>query len=231
MQKKNKYTNISISQFFNDLELPKNIFKKKRVSREESVFTKEEVNKIEEYIYNNPPSIINYGILLAFQTGLRVGELSALKPSDIKNGILNVNKTEVRYRGQDGRYIFEVRESAKTDAGNREVILNSKAIQILSKIRRLNPFGEYLFMKDGERIKEKAFSVKIVKICEYIGIPKRSMHKARKTCATNLINSGVAESLVIRQLGHTKIETTKNYYYFDNTTYKEAQEQIESAII
>ena len=56
------------------------------------------------------------------------------------------------------------------------------------------------------------------------------MHKARKTCATNLLNKGVDESLVISQLGHTKIETTKDYY-FDNTTINEAREQIESAII
>ena len=40
-------------------------------------------------------------------------------------------------------------------------------------------------------IKEKIFSVKITKICEYVGISKRFMHKARKTCATNLLNSGV----------------------------------------
>lgn len=171
-----------------------------------------------------PPSIINYGILLAFQTGLRVGELAALKPSDITNDVLNINKTEVRYRGEDGKYVFEVRESAKTEAGNRSIILSSKSIKLLSDIRRLNPFGEYLFMKDGERIKEKAFSVKITKICEYVNIPKRSMHKARKTCATNLLNKGVDESLIISQLGHTKIETTKGYYYFDNTTYDEARE-------
>lgn len=229
--KKKKYTEISISQFFGDMELPKNAFQKRKFTKEESVFTNEEIRKIEEYVYNMPPSIINYGILLAFQTGVRVGELAALKPSDIVDDVLNINKTEVRYRGEDGKYVFEVRESAKTEAGNRRVILNTKALNILSDIQCLNPYGEYLFMKDGARIKEKAFSVKMVKICEYVGIPKRSLHKVRKTCATNLLNKGVDESLVIQQLGHTKIETTKEYYYFDNTTHTEAKKQIECATI
>ncbi|MCI8894730.1 MAG: site-specific integrase [Lachnospiraceae bacterium] len=37
-------------------------------------------------------------------------------------------------------------------------------------------------------------------------------NKARKTYATKLINSGVDESLVIKQMGHTSIDCTKNYY-------------------
>ena len=85
-------------------------------------------------------------------------------------------------------------------------------------------------MKDGKRIKEKAFSVKITKICKYVGIKERSMHKARKTYATKLINGGVDESLIIKQMGHTSIDCTKNYYYFNNKNDEEAIKQIEKAI-
>ena len=56
------------------------------------------------------------------------------------------------------------------------------------------------------------------------------MHKVRKTYATKLINGGVDESLVIRQMGHTSIDCTKNYYYFNNKTDEEATRQIEMAI-
>lgn len=227
--KKKKYTQISITQFFGDLELPKKCFAKKKTTDEESVFTDSEVEKIAGFINENE-SIINYGILLAFQTGVRVGELSALKYSDIQGDVLKVHRTEVRYRGEDGGYIYEVRESAKTDAGNRDVILNSEAKKTLKKIRRMNPFGEYMFMKNGERIKEKAFSVKITKICQYVGIAERSMHKARKTYATKLINGGVDESIVIKQMGHTSIDCTRNYYYFNNRRMDEAKEQIENAV-
>lgn len=227
--KKRKYTEISITQFMGDLDLPKKCFSKRTVKDDESVFTDSEVEKISNYIKENI-SLINYGILLAFQTGVRVGELCTLKYSDIKENKLCIRRTEVRYRGEDGKYVFEVRESPKTEAGNRDIILNSDAQRTLKEIRKLNPFGEYMFMNNGKRIKEKAFSVKIVKICRYVGIKERSMHKARKTYATKLINGGVDESLVIKQMGHTSIDCTKNHYYFNNKSDEDAVKQIEKAI-
>lgn len=227
--KKRKFTEISITQFLGDLELPKKCFSKRNMKDEESVFTDVEVEKIFDYIKENK-SLINYGILLAFQTGVRVGELCTLKFSDIQDNKLCIRRTEVRYRDSEGGYIYEVRESPKTEVGNRDIILNSEAQKTLKQIRRMNPFGEYMFMKNGKRIKEKAFSVKIVKICRYVGIKERSMHKVRKTYATKLINGGVDESLVIRQMGHTSIDCTKNYYYFNNKTDEEATRQIEMAI-
>lgn len=127
------------------------MFFKKIVSDSESVFTDAEVKNIEGYINSNG-SLINYGILLAFQTGVRVGELCALKLSDVEGNKLHIRRREVRYRGKDGTYVFEVRESPKTEAGNRDIILNSEAQKTLRKIRKLNPFGEYMFMKDGARI-------------------------------------------------------------------------------
>ncbi|GFI17357.1 transposase from transposon Tn916 [Lachnospiraceae bacterium] len=227
--KRQKYSEISITQFFGDLELPKKCFVKKAVKDDESVFTDDEVEKISNYIQKNP-SLLNYGILLAFQTGVRVGELCTLKYSDIQRNKLCIRRTEVRYRDKDGNYVFEVRESPKTEAGNRDIILNSQAKRTLKEIRKMNPFGEYMFIKDGKRIKEKAFSVKITKICKYVGIKERSMHKARKTYATKLINGGVDESLIIKQMGHTSIDCTKNYYYFNNKNDEEAIKQIERAI-
>lgn len=228
--KKKGYTAISITNFMGDLELSRKSFKKRTFTDQESVFTDKEIDLIVEYISDKEPSIINLGILLAFQTGLRIGELSALTWQDINGNLLTVNKTEIRYRGENGKYIYEVREDAKTEAGNRTVIISDTAIKTLRKIRALNPFGEYIFVKNGERIKEKAFSVKIVKICNYVGIPPRSMHKARKTYGTKLLNAGVDERLVINQMGHTNISTTKHFYYFNNKDEAEAKEQIQRAL-
>ena len=175
------------------MDLPKKCFAKKAIKDDESVFTDGEVEKIADFIREDP-SLLNYGILLAFQTGVRVGELCTLKYSDIQGNKLCIRRTEIRYRDKDGKYVFEVRESPKTEAGNRDIILSSEAKRTLKEIRKLNPFGKYIFMNDGKRIKEKAFSVKIVKICRYVGVKERSMHKARKTYATKLIKGNQAEN-------------------------------------
>lgn len=228
--KKRKYVSMSITNFFGDIDISRKTFKKKIVKDEEAVFTDAEVLRITQFILNDP-TLINLGILLAFQTGIRVGELAALQMSDVQGNLLHVYKTEVRYRDENNKYVFEVRECAKTDAGNRNVILVSDALQTIKMIKRLNPFGEYMFMKNGLRIKEKAFSVKLTKICRYVGIRERSMHKARKTYATKLLNGHVDERIVTKQLGHTDISCTKNFYYFNNKDQEEARAQIEHAIL
>lgn len=57
-------------------------FEKRIIEREKEVFNEDEVPVIKEYLQNHPDKR-NLGILLTFQTGLRVGELAALKSSDL----------------------------------------------------------------------------------------------------------------------------------------------------
>lgn len=227
--KKKKYTNISISQFFGDLDLSSKAFKQIHKRYDELVFTKEEQKLIENRLKEKKPSILGYGVMLAFQTGLRCGELSTIKWSDIEGNTLDINRTEISYyKGKD--YIYEVRDYPKTPAAIRNVILTPKAQNILKEIRKINPFGEYIFMCDGERVKGKAFSGKLRRTCDELGITRRSLHKARMTYATNLIDAQVPESLIINQMGHTDIETTKQFYYKYNISGNNAEILINSAL-
>lgn len=228
--KKHDYTELNIVDFLNELELSPKIFKKRRFTDEESVFTDEEVDRLTATISLRDPSIINYGIVLAFQTGLRVGELSSLTWDDIKDKYITVNKTEICYKNEKGSTVYEVRDNAKTDAGDRNVIILNDAKDTLTKIKELNPYGEYIFMRDGERIKGKAFTKKLERLCGQLGIVVKSMHKARKTYATKLIDAGVKKSLIIRQLGHTNIKTTDIFYYFNNKTVVQNEQELIRAL-
>lgn len=228
--KKKGFTDISPKIFFGDLELSRKSFKKKIITDEDSVFTKAETKRIEEFLLDDP-SLIDLGILLVFQTGLRVGELAALQFSDVDGNKLKIWKTEERFKDEDGGYVFQVRESPKTDAGNRTVILDEKAIKIISMIRKRNPFGEYMFMKNGERVKSRVFTLRLLRVCKKLEIHARSMHKIRKTYATKLINGNVDEKIIMQQMGHTDINCTRNYYYFNDKGIDEATEQIEKALL
>ena len=150
-------------------------------------------------------------ILLAFQTGMRVGEIVALQYSDIdiQGGYINVDKTEIRYKDIDGTYKREIRDNAKTEAGNRKVIISSDAVNTIKRIRKINPFGEYVFMHEGRLVRGNSLTKRLKNICEHVDIPPRSMHKIRKTYATKLINNNVDEKIIMRQMGHTDIATTK----------------------
>ena len=229
LAKKKGYTKLSISQFLGDLDLSSKIFRQTYKSNDELVFTKEELIKIENLIKESP-SILGFGVLLAFETGLRCGELSTIKWSDVEDNLLAVTRTEISFDDGNKKQVYQIREFPKTPAGIRKVVLSNKAKSILKEIRKRNPFGEFIFMKNGARIKGKAFTGKLYRICEKLNITKRSLHKARMTYATRLIDARLPDALVIDQMGHTDIKTTKEYYYHCNKTNEEAIRAVQTAL-
>ena len=227
--KKHKYTHISIKMFLSDIEISPKSFKKVIVKDEEQVFTDAEVEKIVNFVRSREMTLINLGIVLAFQTGLRAGELSALQWENIDKNLISVKNMEERYK-EDGKYVFRVRQYPKSDAGIRKIIITDGARQTLKLIRKINPFGEYLFMANNERIKSKAFTVKLEKICKYVGILPRSLHKARKTYGTKLITAGVNPKLITNQMGHADFDTTIKYYNFNNQSISCLQDILNKAV-
>lgn len=127
--KKRKYTSISITSFFGDLELSPNMFRHVVKNDEDEVFTDFEVRQISNYVKEHP-TIRNLGVLLAFHTGLRVGELTVLTPDDIdwKNHILLINKTEIKIKDKTtGKYTYAVSDQGKTENSTRNVVFTDSA--------------------------------------------------------------------------------------------------------
>lgn len=194
------------------------------------IFNKEEIDKIKRYIDVHAESVISYGILFGFYTGMRIGEIVALKWEDVFDGSVYVHRTEECYRDEEG-YHYQVRDVPKTKAGVRDVILTPQAKEIIKRLREINPDTEYVFTsKDGNRVKADTLSNKLKRICVAVGIEPRAMHKARKTYASTLFQNHVDETLIINQMGHTDIETTKKFYRFNVAESTEAKNTICSAI-
>jgi len=118
----------------------------------------------------------------------------------------------------------------KTESGDRKIFLPESSKHTISSIIKLNPFGEFLFMKDGKRINSYRFNRYLEKACDKIGIARRSTHKIRKTYASALIDNGVSKSLVKEQMGHSDISTTEKYYYFNRDSDNENRKIINGAL-
>lgn len=238
--KRHGHTQISITQFMGDLELSRRMFKRVVKRKEDEVFLEDEIPMIIDYL-RKENDIRSLGLLLVFQSGLRVGELSALKPADIvkkqlKNSdkvkkYISVTRTEVKYRNENGSWVQDVREYPKTEAGIRNVIVSDHAMETVARIRKINPFGEYLFMEHGQRIRGNAFNKKLNRVCKALHINKRTMHKIRKTYGTTLIDNNVDDALVAEMMGHKDISTTKKYYYYSNKSDSTKVDQMEQALV
>lgn len=161
--KKHKYSEISVYTFFGDLNLSKKIFTKKVKCIEKEVFTEEELRKVIGYINSKQCKIRELGVLLAIYTGMRPGELSTLKVSDInlKNRTIHIQRSQIKYKDESGKCIIDVREYPKSDAGDRYLLLSDKALDTTKRILRLNPFGNFLFQDEHskKRITENGFNL------------------------------------------------------------------------
>lgn len=229
--KRKHFTDFSVGTFFADLDIDKHAYEHRVFSDEESVFTESEVQLLCNEMDKEPSSVLCDGIRLLIFTGLRIGELSALTYEDMdkQHGVLNVYKTEVRYKTDSG-YAFTVRESTKGKYGRRQVPLVKDAIEIIENAHDRNPEGTYLFEKAGKRVRGKAFSDKLVRLCRQAGIPPRSGHKMRKTFVTELKKSGMDAKAISKVVGHVQVETSDKYYYFNNTERDAIAKAMDSAL-
>lgn len=245
--KKHKYTDLSISQVMGDIDIAKNAFKSVIRSDEKEVFNTKEIHTLLTYMESHD-DIFNQGIHLAFLTGVRTGELSTLKYSDLvkekvavtddalgkeKTEIvykLCINRTEIKVKRGKENGTYEVSEKTKTAAGTREIYIGKQAVDIIEKVHANNPNGEFLFMNRGKRICGNKFSKRLCDICKKLNMRTRTMHKVRKTYGSILLSSGMDETLVARQMGHTDVSTTKQYYYYNFRDEQEANKQVQMAM-
>ena len=229
--KKRKWTDISISYFFDDLQLSSSIFKKQLKDSETEIFGEDEIPIVIDYLKRNA-DIFNLAILLQFQIGGRIGEIVALKKEDIciADNYILISRTEIKYKDENGKWVHEVSDMPKTAAGFRKVVIPPSADWTIEQILKINPKGEFLFMNRGHRIRENSINKRLSTVCDNLGLKHRSTHKIRKTYATTLLDNAVGESFVAEQLGHADISTTKAIYYIQNKSQKTKQAQIQRAI-
>lgn len=227
--KKRGYIKLNITVFLSELDISKKIFVKSKRQNEMNVFTEDELKKIIAKLWEKN-KIGHLGVLMAVYTGMRVGEITALKWEDVKEDFIHINRCQIKYKDENGKTIHTVRNSPKTDAGIRDVVIIPELRKVLKKIRTINPFSEYVIEKNGEIMSIHSLSMILYRICEEVGVQQRGMHVLRKTYATRLINAGVEECIITNQMGHTDFKTTKNYYYYNNKANGYMSEMIQSAL-
>ena len=209
---------FSIEDAIDGADISKNDFKIVIKEDEQEVFSESEYPIMINYLIENI-DIHNLGILFMFVTGMRVGELVALKYEDFTEDKVAcfVRRTETRYK-KDGQYVLEIKDRPKTQAGIREVVIPEGYQWIYKELRKMNPFGEYVFMKNGERLSAQSIRMSMKRICSKLQIYPKPPHKARKTYVTIARDNNVPEKVITDQVGHTSISCTDKYYYRNRKT-------------
>ncbi len=190
--------------------------------------------------YNkNPENTTPLAVILMFYLAVRPGEIVALQESDFRNGLLSIQRMESGEfeeiePGKYTRVSRGVAEHTKTDAGDRDIPLIKKAIDIITLVMKVNAAhgnsGGYLFLNNGERIKESGISWRLEKYCNHLNIPYRSPHKIRKTAISCMIDGGMNINTIRKFVGHEDERTTYNNYCYDRRTSEQVLNQLENAL-
>lgn len=182
-----------------------------------------ELNKFLDSMYEETQDTSFLAVKVNFLLGLRVGELVSLKWCDLcDNSHLHIVREEVRDQTDNS---YKVVEHTKTNK-DRFVVVIPKALDILNRIEKQ---GEYMFMRNGERITAIRISTILRKYANYQGVHIKSSHKIRKTYASNLNACGVPLDCIREMLGHSNLNTTLGYIY-NPLTEKETLDLITKAL-
>lgn len=149
---------------------------------------------------------------IAFYTGLRKGEIHALRWSDIAGGYMSVNRSiSQKLKGID-------RETApKNYSSIRTVQMPIPLIEILDahKVRCANLKGydeTYLVCGGLKPLRDTTIQNRNQKYAELAGVKVIRIHDFRHSHVSLLANEGINIQEVARRLGHSKIEMTWNTY-------------------
>ena len=161
----------------------------------------------------NPRSM---GILFCLHTGLRIGELCALRWEDIdmENRTLTVCRTLQRIyrRGENGEgHTQVVITTPKTRHSVRTVPLSSLLMPVL---RRMQPENAECYLLTGKLTptEPRTYREYYDRLLEKLGLPHVNFHGLRHTFATRLIENGADYKTVSELLGHASVNITLNLY-------------------
>ena len=156
-------------------------------------------------------------ILVAVRTGLRQGELLALRWDDVDlvGGRIVVRRSD--WRGHVG---------ATKNGRTREVPLSAEAVSTLQGHRHLR--GELVFCHaTGRPWTEKELRRPLYRACKRAGIRRIGWHVLRHTFASHLVMRGVALKAVQELLGHSTIEMTMRYARLTPDVRRDAVQQLD----
>lgn len=200
-------TNIKISRTGRNLVLPSDI----------------EMHRLRDYLYLHEQNSTCIGILLAYHTGIRLGELCALKWGDIDfdKGILTVSRNMQRVKNFGaGEAKTDIRiQTPKTMTSVRNIPLPDKLINFLYENRRDS--NDYIIQgKNREWAEARTVQYRFTAILKECEIEHFKFHTLRHYFATTCIQHGFDVKSLSEILGHATVQTTLNLYVHSSMSRK-----------
>lgn len=191
--------------------------------KEMAVLSLAEHKKILKHIRANF-SFSGLGIYISLSTGLRIGEVCALKWSDIDtlNGTITVRRTIERIYLIDGdrKHTELVINTPKTCNSNREIPMPKELLDLVKPLKKVVNNGFYVLTNSANPTEPRTYRNYYQRMMTELGMQKLKYHGLRHSFATRCIEAGCDYKTVSVLLGHSNISTTLNLYVHPNMEQK-----------
>ena len=185
--------------------------------------TSVQTRRIKDFLTNNI-NYVNIGILISFYTGVRIGELCALKFSDIsfETNTMHIDKTMQRiqnFKGDKNKTDILI-SSPKSECSIREIPVPQFILDLIIE-NGLYKRDAYLLTGEVDRfIEPRTLENKFKKIASICNIGNVTFHMIRHTFASNCIEVGVDVKSLSEILGHSSVNITLNRYVHSSMEIK-----------
>lgn len=167
--------------------------------------------------------------VVALYTGLRLGELCALKWEDVDfgNNTIFVRHTLSRVKGRlPGEKTRIVLSAPKSECSLREVPVPVFVMALLRELyAKYGTAKGFVFGKGGRHADPRTVQERFSRMAEKLDIRGAHMHTLRHTFATRCMEQQVGHEVLCELLGHSSPDIT--YRFYAHCTFKHKQECVE----
>ena len=156
------------------------------------------------------------GLYICLCTGVRIGEVCALKWGDIdvRSRLIKVERTIERIYAGDGtaRRTKVVIGKPKTDSSQREIPINNELAAMLKPVSAVVNADDFVLTNSEKPLEPRLYRRYYQNLMKQLGLPPMKFHGLRHTFATRCIECQCDYKTVSSILGHSNINTTLNLY-------------------
>ena len=197
------------------------------------VLSQAEQDCLSKYLCEKPDGY-RIGILLCLYTGLRVGELCALRWEDVNltEQTLSVRNTiqRVQNLSNTGSRTKIIITPPKSICSQRVIPLPAQLNVMLAEYRRVST-GYVLTNSDARFVEPRTMQNHFKRALKDCGIKPANFHALRHTFATRCVELGFDVKSLSEILGHTSVNITMNRYVHPSMALKKENMQRLSGLI
>lgn len=152
-------------------------------------------------------------VALALNTGMRIGEVAALKWQDIDftRGIISITQTCNRIQLFNSNRTVVNYDSVKSAASQRIIPMNQKVQQLLKKLKEKNT-SKYVFSIGEKGCEPRVLTYHFHQLRKQAKLEGVHFHQLRHTFATRCLEAKVGITSVSALLGHSSTKMTLDVY-------------------